>query len=286
MIFIGFDFGALGDAASNDNSDVRLGDGELPMISQANNHQESHHLNHGLANMCGDGVFCATDYLAYPSGTIDKFRLPKFSYYFWQSQRDPNLFIPDIDLGPMVFIANYWTNSSPTDVKVFSNCQQVKLYLNDNLIATQDPDTGANTDHLLHPPFTFTGLTWQAGELKAEGYIGGQLVASHAVTTPSSAVSLDIEVNSGTKAPQAGGDIFFVYAHILDANGVLVSNASDHVTIEIESGPAYLVSPDQVEAEGGIASFLLRTTEETGNINLRATSSDLATAHVLGTVEP
>jgi hypothetical protein len=33
-------------------------------------------------------------------------------------------------------------------------------------------------------------LTWQAGELKAEGYIGGQLVATHVVRTPGPVATL------------------------------------------------------------------------------------------------
>jgi beta-galactosidase len=262
-------------AGTGKTSDVRRGDGEMPMLNQALNHQQSHNLNRGLANMCGDGVFCGTDYLAYPSGTIDKFRLPKFSYYFWQSQRDPNLIIPGVNSGPTVYIANYWTAASPANVKVYSNCEQVKLYVNNVLQATHSPDTDSNSLNLLHPPFTFTGLTWQAGELKAEGYINGQSVATHIVKTPGIAASLNIRFDSS--GLKTNGDIAFVYVSVLDANGTVVPNASNSISLNIISGPAVLVSPNQVQAEAGVATFLLRSTTEPGLITVQATASTLST---------
>jgi hypothetical protein len=260
------------DNPGSTDSDVRRGEGEVQMLNQAWNHQESHHLNLGLSNMCGDGVFCGTDYLAYSSGTIDKFRLSKFSYYFWQSQREPTLVIPDIDSGPMVFIANYWNSSSPTDVRVYSNCREVKLYINNILEATRTPDTGYPTTNLLHPPFTFKGLTWQAGELKAEGYIDGQLAATHTVRTPETPMALKISFDADEL--QAGGDITFVYVSVLDGNGTVVPSASNSILLQT-SGPAVLVGSDEIEAEAGIATFLLRSTTDSGLITVSATASGL-----------
>lgn len=260
------------DNPDSTDSDVRRGEGETQMLNQAWNHQESHHLNLSLSNMCGDGVFCGTDYLAYFSGTIDKFRLPKFSYYFWQSQRDPGLIIPGVDSGPMVFIANYWAASSPTDVRVYSNCQQVKLYVNDVIQATRNPDTAYPTSNLLHPPFTFKSLTWQAGQLKAEGYIDGQLAATHTILTPAPPETLEISFDATEL--QAGGDMTFVYVSVLDGNGTVVPSASNAIHLQT-TGPAVLVGPDEIEAEAGIATFLLRSTTESGLITVSATSSEL-----------
>jgi beta-galactosidase len=268
-----WEYGGLGST-----SDVHRGDGEAAMLQQAWNHQESHHLNRGLPNMCGDGVWVGMDYMTYPSGVMDKFRLPKFSYYFWQSQRDPNLIIPGVNSGPMVYIANYWTSTSPNDVNVYSNCEQVKLYINSVLQGTHTPNTGYPNSNLLHPPFSFSGLTWVAGsELKAEGYlyINGQwqLVATHIVRTPDSAASLDISFDLSEL--KAGGDITFVYVSVLDANGTVVPNASNWISLDIVSGPATLASPNQVQAEAGIATFLLRSTTEPGLITVQATASTL-----------
>jgi len=250
-------------------------DGEQAMLGQASNHQESLHNNRALSFLCGDGLWVGIDYVCYNDGLLDNFRLPKFSYYFYQSQRDPNLIIADVDSGPMVFIANHWTSGSPSDVKVFSNCEQVKLYINGGLVATRNPDTGANTGNLPHPPFTFTGLTWQAGELKAEGYISGELAATHIVNTPDSAESLNIDFD--LPYLETVGDITFVYVSVLDSNGTVVPDASNLITLEVVGGPATIISPSQVQAEAGIATFLIRSTGYPGTITVSAVASQLIT---------
>ena len=255
------------------SSDVHRMDGEEAMLQQAWNHQESLHLNRGVSFLSGDALWCGIDLACYPSGTLDSFRLPKFSYYFWQSQRRPDLIMPGIDSGPMVYIANYWTSSSPTEVKVYSNCEQVKLYLNDVLLGTRSPDTSYPTSNLLHPPFTFKNLTWGSGELKAEGYIGGEVAATHIIRTPGAAESLDIRLD--TDGLGVNGEIVFVYVYILDSSGTMVPDASETVSLSVTSGPGIIVSPTEAEAEAGIASFLLRSTTEAGTITLSATAAGL-----------
>jgi len=249
--------------------------GEGPMLQQAWNHQESHYLNRGLSNMCGDGLWVGIDYGAWPSGVYDFLRLPKFSMYFWQSQRNPDLDLSGygVDSGPMVHIANHWTASSPTDVKVFSNCEQVKLYINDVLQDTRSPDTAYPTANLLHPPFTFEALTFEAGELKAQGLIDGQVVATHAVRTPGSAQSITVEFDM-TEVPANGSESIFVYASIRDSNGTVVPDVSNNVTFSV-SGQAALVTPATVSAEAGIATALIRVTDHPGMITVDAVSGGL-----------
>jgi beta-galactosidase len=254
--------------------------GESGMLQQAANHQNGLNLNRGMSNMCGDGLWVSFDYANYEQGVIDKLRVPKFSYYFFRSQRDPNLIIPGVDSGPMVYIANYWTSTSPSSVKVYSNCEQVKLYINNVLIATQNPDTDANSTNLLHPPFTFTGLTWASGELKAEGYIGGNLVATYIVNTPGTANSIVVSFDrSGLVAD--GSDIIFAYASVVDANGTVVPTYGDNSTEQITfnvTGPVTLVSPSVIRAEAGIATALLRSTTQPGQVSVTATASGLSSS--------
>lgn len=254
-----------------------IGYGEPGMLVQAWNHQDGLNQNRGMSNMCGDGLWVAFDYANYEQGAIDKLRIPKFSYYFFQSQRDPNLIIPGVDSGPMVYIANYWTSSSPHDVNVFSNCDVVKLYINSALVATKTPNSGSN---LLHPPFSFSGLTWSSGELKAEGYINGNLVATHIVRTPGTANSIVVSFDADSMTAD-GSDIVFAYASVVDTNGTIVptygNNSSEKITFNV-SGPACLVSPSAIRAEAGISTALIKSTGRPGQITLTATASGLTSS--------
>jgi len=268
-----------GDGCASDVHRGYVGDGyyygETAMLAQASSHQDGLNQNRGMTYLCGDGLWVGIDYGPYPSGVLDIFRLPKFSYYFFQSQRDPNLDLSylGIDSGPMVFIANYWTASSPTTVKVFSNCEEVKLYKNSVLQATQSPDSGTN---LQHPPFTFTGLTFTPGELKAEGLIGGEVVATHIVNTPGSADALLVEFDV-TDVPANGSETIFVYASVVDSVGTVVPDASNEVTFSV-TGPATLASPATVNAEAGIAVALIRVSDQPGLITVTAAASGIDAA--------
>jgi beta-galactosidase len=214
------------------------------------------------------------DFQTYASGVIDYFRLPKFSYYLFQSQRDPHLKIDGINSGPMIFIANYWTENSPKDVKVFSNCDSVRLLLNAELIGTRPPDQNSISDHLLHPPFTFSNLPWMPGELKALGFLDGKEIVQYVRQTPEKgyAIELRSEINDLPRAD--GKDLFFVYASIVDQNGTIVPFAEDWIDFEVE-GVAKLVSPNRIQAEAGIGAALIRVSQQPGMITVRATNPEL-----------
>ena len=258
----------------NSTSDVERKDGEQAMLIQAKNHQESLNANRALPFLCGDGLWVGMDFQTYPSGVIDYFRLPKFSYYFFQSQRDPYLKMDGIDSGPMIFIANYWTENSPRDVKVFSNCDSVRLLLNGELIATQPPDQNSISDHLLHPPFTFENVQWEAGELKGIGFCDGKEAVQCISRTPGPAHSIDLEFEIDYQPEADGEDMFFVYANIVDQNGTIVPSFSGWLDFEIE-GAAKLVSPNRVQTEAGIASVIVRVGQKPGKIIVKAVNPEL-----------
>jgi beta-galactosidase len=263
----------------NSTSDVERRDGESAMLVQAKNHQESLSLNRGLPFLCGDGLWVGMDFQCYPSGVIDYFRLPKFSYYFYQSQRDPKLILNGIDSGPMVYIANYWTEKSPRTITVYSNCERIDLFLNEQLVASQKPDTGASTKNLLHPPFTFTNVPWSPGELKAAGYINGKEAASHRRVTPGEAAFIKINFDLRGDVIANGEDMFFVYAAVVDKNGTVVHDVKKETSFQV-TGSGILVSPELIETEAGIATALIRTTMQPGQIIIKAEAEGLKEAVV------
>lgn len=267
-----WDFGG-----GNSTSDVNLKDGEFAMLVQARNHQESLNLNRELSFLCGDGLWVGIDFQCYPSGVMDYFRIPKFSYYFYQSQRDPNLVFKGIDSGPMVFIANYWTEKSSRTITVYSNCDRISLFLNDQFITSQPPDTGIFTENLLHPPFIFQNIPWKAGKLKAIGYIDGKEAASHSRITPGEASFIDLRFNVKNEAIANEEDLFFVYASIVDKNGTIVRDLVKEVSFQV-TGSGILISPEKVETEAGTAVALIRTTDKPGQIVIQAETEGLKEA--------
>ncbi len=186
--------------AEERNSRQLRGAGEKRQLQQAMNFQEAHNDNRST-RAAGDGLWVMYDYnrgydnTLEASGVMDIFRLPKFSYYFFQSQREVDHTGVNKFAVPMVYIANYWqadTLDSMREVRVFSNCEKVKLYLNDQLLAVQSADTGRFTVNLAHPPFTFKLDRFIPGKLRAVGVTGEQEVTGHIVDTPGKASRIEI----------------------------------------------------------------------------------------------
>jgi hypothetical protein len=256
------------------------GSGESGMLTQAANHIETLNLDLACPWFSADGLWSAFDYcgLQVPtrSGALDIYRLPKFSYYFHQSQRDPSVVIPGIGSGPMVFIASYWTPQSSTSARVFSNCEQVSLYLNGTLIATQGPDNGTGVTSLPHPPFTFSIPGYQTGTLRAEGKIGGAVKAAYQVQTPGAATHISVAIDTAERAMIAdGSDFAIAYASVLDVNGTLVPSAANSIAFSV-NGPGTIIGANPQTAEGGIATVLIQTKTSSGFIGVGAAASGLA----------
>ncbi len=231
--------------------------GERALLQQATNFQEAHNDNRGSAAI-GDGLWVMYDYnRGYApdlesSGCMDIFRLPKFSYHFFRSQRAAAA-------GPVIFIASHWTRASALDVRVFSNCEEVALHLNGRLVARRGPDRGAGTEHLAHPPFTFRIGGFEAGTLEATGYVAGGPVARHTVRTPGPIDGLTLAVDlAGRPRDPDRQDQLLCHATLRDAHGTLVPDGWENVAFGALGGAA-LVGANPFPSDAGIASILLQT---------------------------
>ncbi len=238
------------------------GDGELRLLQQALNFQEAHNDNLKTTALA-DGVWAMFDYnRGYApdlesSGVMDIFRLPKFSYWFFRSQRDANELVAGEQAGPMVFIANYWTANSPLSVRVFSNCEEVELYLNGRLMERRRPDVSRMTTNLKHAPFTFQLDRFVPGTLRAVGYIGGRKVVQSERSTPGAIAKLNLRFDLGGKPFAAGGrDAVFCYAELQDQAGHVVPTADVPVFFGV-AGRAHLVGHNPIQSEAGTAAILL-----------------------------
>lgn len=298
------------------------GDGKYLMLVQCWNYQTALNQQLGLPYTWGQCAWEAVDNnrggdpKMSSCGMLDPFRLPKFLYYFFQSQRNPREHGTHYDSGPMVFIANYWTAKSWRKVAVFSNADEVVLLLNGREIRRQKPDSGpdvpfgddtgfdqtywmheagmpkdkrvrdvnlsiyggGNCRALRHPPFTFDDVDFEPGELKAVAYLDGQPVAETVRRTPGPAVAVQLNVDlSGRDFTASGSDLVFVHAAIVDAAGTTVPDATHSVHFDVD-GPAQLIGDNPRAAEAGIASILLRSTTRPGEVRLRASVTGLRKA--------
>lgn len=257
-------------------------DGERRLLQQAANFQEAHNDNRQTTAF-GDGLWVMYDYnRGYSndweaSGCMDIFRLPKPAYYFFQSQRDPAEKLGRAASGPMVHIANQWTDQSPTSVRVFSNCEQVALYLDDELVGVQKPDADRMSTHLAHPPFTFEMPAFTPGTLRAVGLISDAPVAEHCRHTPAAATEVRLVADFAGKPLAAGtNDVVFLHAEVVDRHGTVLDDARE-VRFQV-AGPGKLVGDNPVRARAGIATVLLSAGDSAGEIEVTASTPGLADA--------
>ena len=257
--------------------------GEKRLLQQALNYQEAFNSNLKGKNTIGHANWLMFDYnRGYAddleaSGISDIFRIPKFANYFFKSQKSHNI---DSLSSPMVHIASHWNKNSSLTIKVFSNCEEVALYLNNNLISKKAVETNTYSTHLKHPPFLFNIPSFTEGTLKAIGYINGKNLAEHSVTTPQNPNKISLEIDESGKPLKPGDDdLVFIYAKITDQNGHLVNNANHEITFSIENhSQAKIIGPTKVKAEAGIASILLRTYFTNTKIQITAKAQNLTPA--------
>ena len=218
---------------------IRRGDGDRALRQNVWNAQWSlNRYNPYYPATMGAAVWSMYDYnrgccdnICY-SGVADVFRLPKFSLPFFRTQvKAGAVLLPDVRMPHEVFVATHWLEGSSDTVQVFGNVDEVELRLNGRTVARRCPDNGpdspyvsapdgGNCRNLDCPPFTFTGVKWEAGTLEAVGYKEGREVARHAVKTPGEVSALQISYFESGK-PAAKNDLLIVYVSLVDKDSTL-----------------------------------------------------------------
>lgn len=283
----GFNQKAFKDLTEAERTSRQLrGDGEQRLLQQAMNYQEATNSNRKGAEVgtIGHANWLMFDYnRGYTddieaSGISDIARIPKFAYYFYQSQRpaSESYDFEDGEFGPMVKIANYWTENSPTTVRVFSNAEEVALYLNDSLIERKSATKDQYADHLLSGPFHFQLAAFEPGTLRAVAFIEGEEVAQDQVATAGEPAAIQLSIDySGQQIAAQKADVLFVYASIVDEKGQLVTEATDELQFELIGENATLIGANPVKAEAGIATVLLRTEKFDSELKIKAVGKGL-----------
>jgi beta-galactosidase len=264
--------------ASWSHSRQRRRDGERGLRQQVFNHLVA--LNETLASPAVlDGQWSMFDYprgydpVRAACGVMDTFRLPKFSYHFYRSQRDPDETGQRWEGGPVVFIASYWSASSDLRIPVFSNCEEVELRFNGALVSRQRVSRTALSQNLPHPPFWFHLPAFAPGTLSAIGYVNNRPSVEHSVTTPGTASQVSLVVDDmAVTAARTEADVLIAHARICDRTGILCVDETPEVTFSV-SDTVDLVGKPTAQAEAGIASVVLRVPAGVAHFELTARAS-------------
>lgn len=205
--------------------------------------------------VAGDYLWTGIDYLGetrWPqrgaaSGPLDTAGFEKDSYYYFRSIWN------DEDITLHLIPHWNWQGQEGTfkHVICYTNCDEVKLYINDRLVGTKGlgwPRSGAQnnwfegrntyrTTNDLHLSFD---VPYELGELKAVGYKNGEIVAEKVLKTTGDAVKL--VAIPDTKQVTPGGLVQFEIS-AADKADLKVPTATPLVSVRID-GPAHLVGMD------------------------------------------
>ena len=222
------------------------------------------------------GGRCPTE-VTRASGEVDAVRLPKEAFYALKAMWRPE---------PQVHVIGHW-NYTPNTVKdmfVVSNCETVKLYINDKLIATNSkPKFGYN--------FTFPKVAWQSGTIKVEGYINGKKETSQTKSTAGKPEALKLTPITGPEGWLAdGSDVVLVDVEVVDANGKRCPLAKGRVDFTLDgpaiwrggynSGKANSTNNLYLDIEAGINRVAIRSLLKPGTVSLKVEQEGLKSASI------
>jgi hypothetical protein len=284
------EYGDWGYGGNSSTSRVAREDTDSNLLVQCNNFELSLSEDLAVSWFSTDSLWIFADYTGYLStstkcGVMDLYRLPKFSYYFYQSQRDPSATVTnaDVQTGPMIYIANTMQANSPATIRVFSNCHQVSLYTNGVLFATQTPDT--TDSDLPHPPFTFNVRQNITGTIRADGITNGSVACSFTRRTPGTPAQIILQAEGMDSLLADGGDARLIFVSVLDANGQVVPSATNTVNLSI-SGHGTILGPTAIVMKGGELATWLQAGRVAGTATLTASGSGLTPASLTLTNQP
>jgi beta-galactosidase len=200
-------------------------------------------------------------------GVTDIFREPKPAAGFYKSQCDPS---EEIVLEPAFHWARGDESIGFTKGMVCSNCEHLKFYVGDKLVAEADPDT-TQFQHLRYAPFTASlgSAVHQWGDLRIEGYLQGKKV----ITKTLSGKGIDQKFSllpDDTKLNADGADTTRVVLRVTDEYGAIRPFANDAIKLELE-GPAEIIGDNPFALVGGAGAIWIRAKEQPGTVQLTAT---------------
>jgi beta-galactosidase len=216
-------------------------------------------------------------------GVSDIFRIPKPAAGFYKSQCDPS---EEVVLEPAFDWARGDENATFTNALVCSNCEKLKFYIGERLIAEVEPDR-KTYQHLKYAPFVTNlhdgiGKGW--ADLRIEGYIGGKKMIERKMSGRGADRQLLVEADDRELIGD-GIDMARVVMKVTDEYGSVHPFADGAITLTIE-GPGEIVGENPFALFGGVGAIWVKTRESAGTIRLTAKHQTLGAKSVTFEVKP
>lgn len=209
-------------------------------------------------------------------GVTDIFREPKPAAGFYKSQCDPS---NEVVLEPAFHWARGDESVGFTTAYVCSNCDHLKFFIADKMVAEADPNK-TEFANLRYAPFSvdLRHLIDHWGDLRIEGYLNGKL----AITKTLSGRGIDQKFTllpDDTRLSADGADTTRVVLRVTDEFGAIRPFANDSVKLVLE-GPAEIIGDNPFALIGGTGAVWIRAKEQAGTARLTATHPRLGTQQV------
>ncbi len=230
--------------------------------------------------------WCAFDYNTHSNfgsgdricyhGVTDIWREPKPAAGFYRSQCDPE---EEIVLVPAFHWARGDENVGFTNALVSSNCEHLKFYIKDKLVAEADPDR-KQFPHLKYAPLSadLSNAFKEWGDLRIDGYIGGKQVISRSFSGRGADQKFVLAPDDTTLVGN-GADTTRVVLRVTDEFGAIRPFAADAIRLEI-NGPAEIIGDNPFSIVGGQGAIWIRTLEMSGKAKLIAVHPTLGVQQV------
>lgn len=264
-------------------------DNEERQVEHALRHTRIQNAQMGKRNVAGAIGWCAFDYNTHIHfgsgdricyhGVMDMFRLPKFAAYLYASQGFRGAYLQ---------AATFWTPGDRSvggadPLYVFTNCDEVEVYVGDELHGRFQPDR-EQFPHLKYPPVQVTGMGngvyWGMNfkDLRILGYQDGQPAAEQRISIDG--VPKHLTLMSDDSDLQAdGADMTRLVFKLIDVYGNRLPYSIAVIDFEIE-GPGELIGDIPFALVGGQGAIYLKATKQPGTVTVRARTPRLPVAEV------
>jgi len=226
--------------------------------------------------------FCSSDRICY-HGVSDIFRIPKPAAGFYKSQCDPK---EEIVLEPAFDWSRGDRNETFTIAMVSSNCDHLKIYIGDRLVADLDPDR-QTFPNLKYPPFVTNirdaiGKGW--GDLKLEGYIDGKKVITKMMSGSGADRQLLVAADD-LELVGDGIDATRFVMKVTDEYGAVRPLANAPIAVSL-TGPGEIIGENPFSLFGGVGAVWIKTKQAPGVIRVVARHPTLGAKSVEIRVKP